>query len=191
MNNRWFSGRVLTVAVLFSLSVMQPMALSAVQALNSDAGNKTRFDKAQQVPFKGRSSGVVVTTGFEDPCVTVSLNGHPCVTTLLTGEGQATHLGHFTVTAQAVIDVITGIPTGPWTLTAANGDRLFVTFVGFGIDPTHGGGDMTIVGSTGRFQGATGHYTQRITFSDTPGNLSSVSYTDVLEGVISSPGSNK
>ena len=70
-------------------------------------------------------------------------------------------------------------------LTAANGDVLFVTFVGFGIDETHGGGNMTIVGGTGRFQGATGHYTQLITFSDPPGTQHSVSYTDVLEGTIS------
>ena len=50
---------------------------------------------------------------------------------------------------------------------------------------------MTVVGGTGRFQGATGHYTQRITFSNTPGSMPIVSYTDVLEGTISSPGSNK
>ena len=45
MNNRWFSGRTLTVAVLFGLSVMQPMASSAVQALNQSAGEKPRLDK--------------------------------------------------------------------------------------------------------------------------------------------------
>jgi hypothetical protein len=142
----------------------------------------------KQVPFKGQSNGVVVTTGFEDPCVSIDLNGHPCVVTFLEGEGEATQLGHFTVTDNVVVDVVTGIATGPWTLTAANGDMLFVSFVGYGIDPTHGGGDMTVVGGTGRFEGATGHYTQRITFSNTPGTLPSVSYTDVLEGVISTPG---
>jgi len=45
MKNRWFSGRVLTVVLLFGLSVMQPMASSAVQALNPDAGKKLQFDK--------------------------------------------------------------------------------------------------------------------------------------------------
>jgi hypothetical protein len=100
--------------------------------------------------------------------------------TIVDGEGEATHLGHFTVTAHVVADPV----TGSWMLTAANGDVLFVTFVGFGIDETHGGGDMTIVGGTGRFQGATGEYTQVITFSATPGT-ETVDYTDVLEGTIS------
>jgi len=145
----------------------------------------------EQVPFKGRSSGVVVTTGFEDPCTSINLDGHPYVSTTLDGEGEATHLGHFTVTAEVIVDVITGIATGDWTLTAANGDELFVTFEGFGIDPTHGGGVMTVEGGTGRFQGATGKYTQLITFSATPGTQPEVAYTDVLEGSISSPGSNR
>jgi hypothetical protein len=162
--------------------------LAAVLAALTLSGSATA---GQQVPFKGRSSGVVVTTGFEDPCVSISLDGHPCVSTTLDGEGEATHLGHFTVTAKVFVDVITGIAIGSWMLTAANGDVLFVTFVGFGIDPTHGGGDMTVEGGTGRFQGATGDYTQRITFSDPPGSKPTVSYTDVLEGTISSPGSNR
>ena len=34
MSNQWFTGRMLTVALLFGLSVVQPMASSAVQALN-------------------------------------------------------------------------------------------------------------------------------------------------------------
>ena len=43
MSNRWFSGRVLTVALLFGLSVMQPMASSAVQA--HQPGDKPRLEK--------------------------------------------------------------------------------------------------------------------------------------------------
>ena len=45
MNNRWFSGRVLTVALMFAVSVFQPMASTAVQALNPSAGEKPRLDK--------------------------------------------------------------------------------------------------------------------------------------------------
>ena len=40
MSNRWFTGRILTVAALFGLSGMQPMASSAVQAHNTGAGDK-------------------------------------------------------------------------------------------------------------------------------------------------------
>jgi hypothetical protein len=130
----------------------------------------------QQVPFKGHSSGTVTVTDVS----------YPLVTTHVVGEGEATHLGHFTLTAEAVVDV--SLPGGPaagsWTLTAANGDQLFVTFVATGIDPTHGHGDFTIVGGTGRFQGATGSYTQLITFASPPGSSPSTAYTDRLEGTI-------
>jgi len=98
----------------------------------------------EEVPFKGRSSGVVKTTTCQAP-------NQAC--TILYGEGEATHLGHFTVIAHVVVDLVAGTITGPWTLTAANGDVLFVTFEGFGIDETHGGGFMTVEGGTGRFQG--------------------------------------
>jgi len=155
--------------------------LAAVLAALTLSGPPTTA--GQQVPFKGWSSGVVVT---DDQCVSSSLDG-ACISTSLDGEGEATHLGHFMVTAHVVVDLVADTVTGSWMLTAANGDVLFVTFVGFGIDPTHGGGDMTIVGGTGRFQGATGHYRQLITFSapQTGTPHSSVSYTDVLEGTIS------
>jgi hypothetical protein len=139
----------------------------------------------EQVPFKGRSSGVVTVVGF-DPVAGIA-------STHVEGEGVATHLGRFTLTADATVAV--NLPGGPaagsWTLTAANGDQLFVTFVASGIDPTHGIGDFTIEGGTGRFQGATGSYTQLIEFATPPGSTPSTAYTDVLAGWISSPGSNK
>jgi hypothetical protein len=139
----------------------------------------------EQVPFKGSSSGVVTVTGVSFPFITLSL----------VGEGVATHLGHFTVSAVVVIDLTTdsetgGIPTGQWTLTAANGDMLFLAMGGHGIDATHGFGTFTVVGGTGRFQGATGYYEQIITFP--MGRVPpSFPYTDVLMGTISSPGSNQ
>ena len=52
MNNRWFSGRTLTVAVLFGLGVFQPMASSAVQALNPGADEKGQ--KCTLATLKGR-----------------------------------------------------------------------------------------------------------------------------------------
>ena len=76
--------------------------------------------------------------------------------TRVEGKGHATPLGRFTVTGDVAVDVATGIPLGTWTLTTANGDMLYLTMVGSGIDPTHGFGAFTVVGGTGRFQGATG-----------------------------------
>jgi hypothetical protein len=109
-----------------------------------------------QVPFQGRSRGVVTTVGF-DPVAGIAF-------THVEGEGQATHLGRFTVVADVQVDVSTGNPQGDWKLTAANGDMLLLAMVGHGIDATHGFGAFTVEGGTGRFQGATGHYEQIITF---------------------------
>jgi hypothetical protein len=81
--------------------------------------------------------------------------------------------------------VATGIPLGTWTLTAANGDMLFLAMGGHGIDATHGFGAFTVVGGTGRFQGATGYYEQIITFAVPLGTSDIIPYTDVLEGTIS------
>ena len=159
MNQRLYWFRVLA-AVLAALIVSE----------SATAG--------KQVPFKGRSSGIVTAVGF-DPVKGIAY-------THLEGSGEATHLGHFTVTGDVAVEVATGIPTGTWTLTAANGDMLFLEMTGSGIDPTHGFGDFTVVGGTGRFAEATGSYEQIITFALPLGTADSIPYTDVLEGTISS-----
>jgi hypothetical protein len=135
-----------------------------------------------QVPFRGHSSGVVTATGF-DPVLGIAF-------THVEGVGQATHLGRFTVVADVQADVATGIPQGDWTLTAANGDMLFLAMGGHGIDPTHGFGAFMVKGGTGRFEGETGYYEQIITFAVPLGSSSTIPYTDVLKGTISSTGSN-
>ena len=128
------------------------------------------------VPFKGRSSGAVTTVGI-DPVAGL-------VYTHAAGQGQATHLGHFTQTGDTTVDLVTGNARGTWTLTAANGDRLFLEMTAYGIDPTHGVGTFTVVGGTGRFQGATGSYEQIIVFVSEPG-ATNTTFTDVLTGTIS------
>ena len=132
----------------------------------------------KQVPFKGTSSGVVTAVGF-DPVTGIAY-------TQVAGEGQATHLGRFTVTGDVALDVATVIALGTWTLTAANGDMLFLDMTGYGIDATHGFGAFTVAGGTGRFQGATGYYEQIITFAVPIGSSDIIPYTDVLVGTISS-----
>ena len=147
----WFS---VVVAVLAALTLSGP-AMAA----------------GKPVPFKGRSSGVVTTVRI-DPVAGLAY-------TRAEGQGQATHLGRFTQTGDVANEDATGIPRGTWTLTAANGDMLFLTMGGHGIDETHGFGAFTVVGGTGRFQGASGYYEQLITF-----NTLFTEFTDVLEGTI-------
>jgi hypothetical protein len=79
--------------------------------------------------------------------------------------GTATHLGRYTMTSRALIDLTTGIGTalGNAIFVAANGDCLFSTGSG---QATPTGvpnelsiqGTATIVGGTGRFEGATGSF---------------------------------
>ena len=152
----WFS---ILVALLAALTLSWP-ALAA----------------GKPVPFKGRSSGVVTTVRVD----TVAGLAY----THAVGQGRATHLGHFTQTGDTTVDLSTGNARGTWTLTAANGDKLFLTMTAYGIDPTHGVGTFTVVGGTGRFQGASGSYEQIITFTVEPGTNDST-FTDVLTGAIS------
>src|SRR3954467_6532847 len=156
-----------------------PILVAVLTALSLSGSVKA----GEQVPFKGQSSGVVTAVGF-DPVAGIAY-------THVAGEGQATHLGHFTVAGDVAVTVATGKPQGTWTLTAANGDMLFLSMGGSGIDPTHGFGAFTVVGGTGRFEGATGYYEQIITFAVPLGTSDIISYTDVLEGSISSVGSHR
>jgi hypothetical protein len=81
-----------------------------------------------------------------------------------TGEGNATHLGRFTVTFTDVVNPATATGTGTFDVTAANGDQLFATTAG-GQDQftppnvSHVTLVATIVGGTGRFASATGTFT--------------------------------
>lgn len=131
----------------------------------------------QSVPFKETSTGIISTTGFDAV--------HGVIFTHVEGEGDATHLGHYTVKADVSIDAATGIPTGDWTLTAADGDMLFVDMTGHGIDSLHGFGEFTIVGGTGRFRGATGYYEQIATFGIPLGTADIIPYLNVSFGTIS------
>ena len=135
------------------------------------------------VPFKGQSSGTVTTVGFDPDLGVVSTHGD--------GQGEATHLGHFTVTNEVSIYVFTptGVAIGNWTYVTANGDKLFVHMVGSGgPDPLQGVGTFTITGGTGRFTGASGSYQQIITFASNPAETPVVGYSDVLyNGNISYP----
>jgi hypothetical protein len=136
-----------------------------------------------QVPFKGHSSGLSMDVSF-DPVAGIA-HGH------IEGEGQATHLGRFTVTGDVAVEVATGMARGTWTLTAANGDQIFLDMVGEnGSDDHHGLGEFTITGGTGRFEGASGSYEQIITFAVPLGSAPVIDYTDVFEGTISAVGSN-
>ena len=76
-----------------------------------------------------------------------------------TGSGTATHLGSFTVAGTVTFTLDNGVlrSHGEAALIAANGDNLNVVLDG-ALDPNTGTdhGIFSIVGGTGRFDGASG-----------------------------------
>ncbi|MEJ2542355.1 MAG: hypothetical protein P8188_20740 [Gemmatimonadota bacterium] len=105
------------------------------------------------VPFKvnGNPGSVQVTGG--PPPAPLNLT--------ISAEGQATHLGQYSSTANAVVTFTsptTAVFDGGGTFTAADGDDLAFTYTGdFLPGPVAGGhGTYVIAGGTGRFEGATG-----------------------------------
>jgi len=86
-------------------------------------------------------------------------------------EGTATHLGRYTAEFNATVNVLDGRSTGSFTFTAANGDLLFCTFVGFGVgEPIATITEtLTITGGTGHLAGASGMLTVQRTLDLTTG----------------------
>ena len=83
------------------------------------------------------------------------------------GSGNATHLGRFTITYQAIVHLSgedVGTSSVAAQVVAANGDRLFAEGTGQGspseIPDTNRVVEVyTITGGTGRFAGASGSFT--------------------------------
>jgi len=79
-----------------------------------------------------------------------------------TAEGTATHLGRFTATMTADVN-LDNTSKGTFHFTAANGDELSGTFVGLGVFIPPNTASITEVATiengTGRFAGATGTFT--------------------------------
>jgi hypothetical protein len=97
------------------------------------------------VPFKGKEAGVITSLSFHFPFDVKSQ----------TAEGEATQVGHYTLTGSFVVDVRFGTGAGTFTMTAANGDLLFLDMEAHVIptDLTKTVSTYTVTGGTGRFAG--------------------------------------
>ncbi|MBL8192037.1 MAG: hypothetical protein JNK38_28760 [Acidobacteria bacterium] len=110
------------------------------------------------------------------------------------GEGKASHMGRTTaVTRNQALNLITGLATATYTLTAANGDTVIIDMVvPVNIQTPTGvqfAGTYTVIGGTGRFAGATGGgaISGSATFLTAATGIGAF----ILVGTISSPGSSK
>ena len=148
-----FALASLTAGCGESANPVLPSASSSGLSLRAAPG-ATALGARENVPFKGTLEGVYTLT-FPGP-LTLSVTGE--------GAGNATQLGRFTFDYDELVDLSTGIGTGTYELTAANGDRLTADWTGSGF-PT---GDpnvlsivehATITGGTGRFANAGGSFT--------------------------------
>jgi hypothetical protein len=106
----------------------------------------------QGVPFHGTIQGIEIAE-VQFPKLLVDGNG----------SGTATHLGHFIVAYDVVVELLTDTTFGSSVFAAANGDTLFTDIIGSGT-PTENPDVHTVVevrtitGGTGRFAGATGSF---------------------------------
>jgi hypothetical protein len=105
---------------------------------------------AAEIPFRGFFQAVE-THAVQFPILTVAGSG----------TGNATQLGKFTMTYDAVVNLLTRVGIGSFEFIAANGDRVFADDVGQST-PTGTPNVvsiveiLTITGGTGRFADATG-----------------------------------
>jgi hypothetical protein len=131
---------------------------------------------SEQVPLNGSFAAVEID---EVQGTTLFVNG--------SGTGNATHLGRYTVTFEAEVDLLTLMGVGTMTFVAANGDSLSTDFNGQAT-PTPDPNIFlvveleTITGGTGRFAGAAGSFRLERVIDLTTG-LSSGSFS----GTISNP----
>lgn len=105
--------------------------------------------------LKIRTSGTMTMTPDSPEC-----NGNILVN--VEGEGNASHLGKFTITLDYCSDGVAPVSPILATQTAANGDQLYSVVVG--SDPSKGSLDFMYYDGTGRFEGASGFITLFFTF---------------------------
>jgi hypothetical protein len=138
-----------TLAACTQPSPIAPTSSSAVASVTPRAADLQRSGTSR--PFKGSCTVTFNAPPFPLPAVHHQTDVGTC---------QLTHLGLTDFYGEQDINFAAGTQSGWRTLTAANGDELYVTHVGTS-SPAGPGlvgfvATMTIAGGTGRFAGATG-----------------------------------
>jgi hypothetical protein len=152
-------------------TILSGLLILPALALPMQAAAKDRL------PLKGSESGTFQLLG---PCETSGM------ILQVTGTGHSTQLGNYSGRYRECLDPATGAVTrGTFTLTAANGDKVFGTYGGQAV-PTD---DPSVVayedpgvikGGTGRFAGAGGSMT-----TSGLANLATGEYSGTVTGSVS------
>ena len=161
--------------------MFKPKALVALLALPALA-LPVQAAAADEPPLKGSESGTFRMLG---PCETGG------IVLEVTGSGHSTQLGSYTGSYRECLDPATGAVTaGTFTLTAADGDKVFGTYSGQ-ASPTdyptvvHYDDPGLITGGTGRFAGAGGVVT-----TSGLANLATGDYQGTITGNVERPASS-
>ena len=159
--------------------VLAMAMLGAVRCADvADATGKSRNDLSASVtgttadrPFSGRMTGILTAVspfapGSSDDC-NANFTGDPAapgpsISLFDEAAGNFQHLGRVQLRALSCIDPASSFSSGTGSLTAANGDQLFIAFENTSqpdpADPTRlfAFGPQRVTGGTGRFQNASG-----------------------------------
>jgi hypothetical protein len=151
--------KLLTAFPLVLLSLLGCEKVDPLEGTSARATAGTADSHATSkhtVPIKGSfvTSANPVANEPGDPAGTVRL--------VVTGTGQASHLGKASYEDHTLLDPVAGTATGTHTITAANGDQIFA-ILHVVLTPLENGTSIVavhfdITGGTGRFTGATGYY---------------------------------
>ena len=171
------------VRKVYFLPTLSAIGMSATLALVVSAGPHTAL-AATQVPFTAQFSGAIT--------FSPTASGFPVH---VSGAGDASHLGRSTNSGTVVLlnETNTACPATGFvvlntqTLTAANGDQIFLTITDHpcpagGPGLFSGSDPYTITGGTGRFSGASGQGT----FVGN-GNFNNNTFSYTFSGEILSP----
>ncbi len=153
---------ILVCVCVFSVGCSGQALNSPTSPTTTAASEAATSASAGDLPFRGSLTAREIDTVVFP---TLSADG--------TAEGTATHLGRYSATFNATVNVLDGTATGAYTFTAANGDQLFATFTGLGVPAEDGTANitetLTITGGAGRFAGASGTLVVQRTLDQTTG----------------------
>jgi len=155
-------------------------ATALVLAASTTLGFAGTAAAGEQVPFYGTLQGSFTST---------PIPGTPNALVHAMGEGQATHLGHFSFDFPLMVNLVDQTGTGTYALIAANGDTVYADVVAKSMLLPNGLRQVqeiaTITGGTGRFARAAGRFAMVRLLDRNTGAV-----IGFFDGTISSPGSN-
>jgi len=153
-----FGWPMVAVMLFFAAGCSDAGLVEPEQGSHDTVLEETQAAKSHPVQMKGQASGSGVFAGAPGDCLVGEMPGLPVS---MSGEGIASHLGKITfVQTGHCLSLVNFTYTGSVIVIAANGDEYWSDYAGQSFADGTFRHEGTIVGGTGRFEGATGYYVQ-------------------------------